>query len=84
MANRPVLGTLYTLDRFVYRQTSTLLNCAIMEIIVLKIVCFGVIYDPFSRVMTRYRVYFFTLDSIIFGTVFHAERRSFTNTCMCS
>ena len=49
-----------TLDRFVYRQNSTLLYCTIKEIIILKIACFGVIYVPFSRVITRYNVYFFT------------------------
>ena len=60
MPNQPVFGTLYTLDRFVYRQNSTLLYCTIKEIIILKIACFGVIYVPFSRVITRYNVYFFT------------------------
>ena len=60
MPNQPVFGTLYTLDRFVYRQNSTLLYCTIKEIIILKIACFGVIYVPFSRVITRYYVYFFT------------------------
>ena len=62
MPNQPVFGTLYTLDRFVYRQNSTLLYCTIKEIIILKIACFGVIYVPFSRVITRYNVYFFTRD----------------------
>ena len=60
MPNQPVFGTLYTLDRFVYRQNSTLLYCTIKEIIILKIACFGVIYVPFSRIITRYYVYFFT------------------------
>ena len=60
MPNQPVFGTLYTLDRFVYRQNSTVLYCTIKEIIILKIACFGVIYVPFSRVITRYNVYFFT------------------------
>ena len=60
MPNQPVFGTLYTLDRFVYRQNSTLLYCTIKEIIILIIACFGVIYVPFSRVITRYNVYFFT------------------------
>ena len=60
MPNQPVFGTLYTLDRFVYRQNSTLLYCTIKEIIILKIACFGVIYVPFSRVITRYYAYFFT------------------------
>ena len=60
MPNQPVFGTLYTLDRFVYRQNSTLLYCTIKEIVILKIACFGVIYVPFSRVITRYNVYFFT------------------------
>ena len=60
MPNQPVFGTLYTLDRFAYRQNSTLLYCTIKEIIILKIACFGVIYVPFSRVITRYYVYFFT------------------------
>ena len=60
MPNQPVFGTLYTLDRFVYRQNSILLYCTIKEIIILKIACFGVIYVPFSRVITRYYVYFFT------------------------
>ena len=64
MPNQPVFGTLYTLDRFVYRQNSTLLYCTIKEIIILKIACFGVIYVPFSRVITRYNVYFFTRDHI--------------------
>ena len=62
MPNQPVFGTLYTLDRFVYRQNSTLLYCTIKEIIILKIACFGVIYVPFSRVITRYNVYFFTRE----------------------
>ena len=62
MPNQPVFGTLHTLDRFVYRQNSTLLYCTIKEIIILKIACFGVIYVPFSRVITRYYVYFFTWD----------------------
>ena len=66
MPNQPVFGTLYTLDRFVYRQNSTLLYCTIKEIIILKIACFGVIYVPFSRVITRYNVYFFTRVSIAF------------------
>ena len=60
MPNQPVFGTLYRLDRFVYRQNSTLLYCTIKEIIILKIACFGVIYVPFSRVIMRYYVYFFT------------------------
>ena len=60
MPNQPVFGTLYTLDRFVYRQNSTLLYCTIKEIIILKIACLGVFYVPFSRVITRYNVYFFT------------------------
>ena len=60
MPNQPVFGSLYTLDRYVYRQNSTLLYCTIKEIIILKIACFGVIYVPFSRVITRYNVYFFT------------------------
>ena len=64
MPNQPVFGTLYTLDRFVYRQNSTLLYCTIKEIIILKIACFGVIYIPFSRVITRYYVYFFTRDGV--------------------
>ena len=64
MPNQPVFGTLYTLDRFVYRQNSTLLYCTIKEIIILKIACFGVIYVPFSRVITRYYVYFFTREAI--------------------
>ena len=64
MPNQPVFGTLYTLDRFVYRQNSTLLYCTIKEIIILKIACFGVIYVPFSRVITRYNVYFFTRVTI--------------------
>ena len=34
MPNQPVFGTLYTLDRFVYRQNSTLLYCTIKEIII--------------------------------------------------
>ena len=63
MPNQPVFGTLYTLDRFVYRQNSTLLYCTIKEIIILKIACFGVIYVPFSRVITRYNVYFFTREA---------------------
>ena len=58
MPNQPVFGILYTLDRFVYRQNSTLLHCTIKEIIILKIACFGVIYVPFSRVITRLRVFF--------------------------
>ena len=65
MPNQPVFGTLYTLDRFVYRQNSTLLYCTIKEIIILKIACFGVIYVPFSRVITRYYVYFFTRGEIL-------------------
>ena len=64
MPNQPVFATLYTLYRFVYRQNSTLLYCTIKEIIILKIACFGVIYVPFSRVITRYYVYFFTRDII--------------------
>ena len=60
MPNQPVFGTLYTLDRFVYRQNSTLLYCTIKEIIILKIACSGVTYVPFSRVITHYYVYFFT------------------------
>ena len=63
MPNQPVFGTLYTLDRIVYRQNSTLLYCTIKEIIILKIACFGVIYVPFSRVITRYNVYFFTRET---------------------
>ena len=66
MPNQPVFGTLYTLDRFVYRQNSTLLYCTIKEIIILKIACFGVIYVPFSRVITRYYVYFFTREVIVY------------------
>ena len=64
MPNQPVFGTLYTLDRFVYRQNSILLYCTIKEIIILKIACFGVIYVPLSRVITRYNVYFFTRVNI--------------------
>ena len=76
MPNQPVFGTLYTLDRFVYRQNSTLLYCTIKEIIILKIACFGVIYVPFSRVITRYNVYFFTRVHIV--SMFH-----FHFTCTC-
>ena len=72
MPNQPVFGTLYTLDSFVYRQNSTLLYCTIKEIIILKIACFGVIYVPFSRVITRYNVYFFTWVTIqhSFSTIY--------------
>ena len=73
MPNQPVFGTLYTLDRFVYRQNSTLLYCTIKEIIILKIACFGVIYVPFSRVITRYYVYFFT--RVITGVATHLNAR---------
>ena len=55
MPNQPVFGTLYTLDRFVYRQNSTLLYCTIKEIIILKIACFGVI---FTRNNALLRVFF--------------------------
>ena len=73
MPNQPVFGTLYTLDRFVYRQNSTLLYCTIKEIIILKIACFGVIYVPFSRVITRYYVYFFTRAEIVHCREFDAS-----------
>ena len=52
MANRPVFGALYTLDRFLYRQNSTLLYCTIKEITRLE-------NCPFWRdLWPRFNVYF--------------------------
>ena len=75
MPNQPVFGTLYTLDRFVYRQNSTLLYFTIKETIILKIACFGVIYVPFSRVIMRYNVYFFTRVALTRRSPTYAKRK---------